>query len=121
MRFRQMSNQRNRNLTCHNAKYVFMPKTIHILFTNKTTSESSEFQGEIHDREWSVLLRFKQYAEELAPVLREGIAVEYNFNLDREKGVSTNSTLPSEVQSRAFLHSMRPFVLQEEETYFLTI
>lgn len=83
---------------------------------------TEEWHGEIPDEEWSILLAFLAESERLTgtKMLREGFKVNVTFVMDRTS-FRVTSTLPPRDDLDAFLHRMRPFVLQKERLFYNTI
>ncbi len=60
----------------------------------------------------------KRFGLEMSGMMREKAPYRYQFSWDREAGASHSTTLPSDDTIAAFLHRMRPFLLENEETFF---
>ncbi len=97
-----------------------MPHPFRLTVTNERTGESSVVTGKIPDPDWELLLAFLAEAEHLrrTRLIAQGTSVKYEFSWDREKGQQHKATLPPEDDVSAFLHRLRPFVL-ERERFFL--
>src|SRR2546427_7540176 len=96
-----------------------MPQPFRITIKNERTGESSVIAGEIPDNDWGVLLSFLEDAEQLRRTgfVTHGANVRYEFSWHHEKGQEHKATMPDEDSVSAFLHRMRPFVLQRERSF----
>jgi hypothetical protein len=77
--------------------------------------------GEISDEDWRLLTQFRDFAEELrsAEWVRQGLDSRYSIATEPGRGlVATVPKQPSDTALRELLHLLRPFVLQNEATYF---
>ena len=100
-----------------------MPHSFRLTIKNERTGQSSVVAGEIPDVDWNLLLDFLNEVGHLrrTRLVAEGAKVNYEFSWDREKGQQHKATLPPENDVSAFLHRLRPFVLQRERYFLLKI
>lgn len=100
-----------------------MPQRFHVHFTDPSTAQKVEVVGEFSDAEWEILLRFAEYAEQLGQtrMVQEGSNVRCSIRLEAKKGINSSVIVPPENDIAAFLHRMRPFVLQDEPTSFFRV
>jgi hypothetical protein len=96
-----------------------MAKHFHVATSSKS-GDAGEFEGDIPDEEWARLVRFAQCADRLAStgMVRDGCHVSVTLNADIREGIKVEGAAPLDDDLAAFLHRMRPFVLQDEATYF---
>lgn len=76
--------------------------------------------GELTDDEYELLLDFTQYAAELyrTPYLHNGNTASFTATGDNQNNLSFETKLPEWDEVSVFLHKIRPFILQNERTYF---
>jgi len=100
-----------------------MPQPFDIQFTDPSTGNVIQVKGEITDGDWEKLLRFKEYAEQLLELraIKDGMQVKCNFKTDAKGGIDTTCEFPPDDDIAAFLHRMRPFILQKEPTSFFKV
>jgi len=98
-----------------------MPKKFSLQI--KSDGGNSEVSGEFTDEESERLGLFVQYAEEVSKtrLVQIGEWGEGNFRYDEGVGFSCTATLPDWDDVKAFLHTARPLLLQNEDTYFYKI
>lgn len=97
-----------------------MSKPFKVTFHVRESGEEVTVASEFEDSEWELLIRFTEYAEQLA-ALNIDLSVNYTIRWDKDQGLSYQCKLPPESAIAAFLHRMRPFVLQNEDTSFYRI
>lgn len=95
-----------------------MARTVN-LSIRVNTNDAQILAVEIDDDDWDVLVRFTENFERLAAT-RMGRAahVSIEFTFDVRTGVSWTGTLPPEDEIAAFLHRLRPFLLNDEASNF---
>jgi len=95
-----------------------VPKSFTITITSRT-GEKASCAGEFPDDEWKRLDRFLEYADELSAtgMVRNKRTISYSMKWHHEQGESHEATLPPPDELSAFLHRMRPFVLDNEPTH----
>lgn len=94
-----------------------MTKKMLLKFRPRGSQGEIELPCSIAQDEWHLLMRFLECANKLAS-LRLDIAVHYSVKWNRNTGLGYETRMPAEADLLAFLHAMRPFVLQKEDTYF---
>lgn len=93
-------------------------------FNLKLTDEASEIEkklsGEIIEDDWQVLLKFADYFEDLLETkfIKDGMKSSCVINFGESTTLEDDSNLPDDDTIAAFLHKIRPLVLQNEPTYF---
>jgi hypothetical protein len=82
-----------------------------------------EFSGTIEDSEWELLNLFTQYAEELftSNWAKNGFPASMNIHWEQGSNAQVDTQLPLWDDVEVFLHRLRPFILQNEETNFYRI
>lgn len=100
-----------------------MPKTVKFSFTSKKTGESGSAEATFSDADWDRLLEFVAEAERLfaTQAIRNGFSVNNNVRWDRDSGLTTTVRLPADDDVAAVLHRLRPFILEQERSNFLSI
>lgn len=96
-----------------------MPQPFNITVQNQRTGAKATIAGEFPDAEWTILTQFLSYSMELGAtgIIRERRTISYTFNWNRDEGSSHEASLPTDDQISAFLHRLRPFVLENEPTF----
>lgn len=76
--------------------------------------------GEFTDEEYELLLDFEKYAAELyqTPYLHKGNFARFTMTGDNQNNLAFKVELPDWNEVSVFLHKIRPFILQNERTYF---
>ncbi len=100
-----------------------MPQEFRIRITNLRTDEAGECSGVIPDEEWRVLQLFAECANDLreTAAVRKGCRSRYTVEFDQKAGFRVSGeTLEPDVL-RALLWFLRPFILKDEDTYFLRV
>jgi hypothetical protein len=78
-----------------------------------------ETRGEFTDQEWSLLQRFADCADELRRThMAQGSRTGFEMKVSPDEETSWKSDLPPDDDISAFMHRLRPFVLEGEETHF---
>ena len=98
-----------------------MPLPFKIHLVNNRTGAEDIVDGAFTDDEWNLLSRFVEYAGELedAVILKRNPA--WSFGLQYKDGKLTVDTLPPKSEIRELAHVLRPFILEEEPTFFYKI
>ncbi|MFV2073635.1 MAG: hypothetical protein ACC742_13395 [Thermoanaerobaculales bacterium] len=97
-----------------------MPLNTAITIAFGETGHRVSIAGEFSDDEWPVLRDFVSYARELnrCRFVQGKRGSGLNIKWSQGKGVTYNVMLPPEDEFAAFLHRLRPFLLNNEPTYF---
>jgi len=76
--------------------------------------------GELTDEDCELLLDFNKYADELyqTPYLHKGNFGRFTMTGDNQNNLTFKTELPNWDEVSVFLHKLRPFILQNERTYF---
>jgi len=79
--------------------------------------------GQFPDDVWEVFCRFVEYARQLlnTSIVSDSSHVNATLRFRKDEGLTTQVTIPSSDRVCAFLHRMRPFVLQDEPTNFYKV
>lgn len=99
-----------------------MWKQFSVTLSNPRMSSPVVAKGAIPDQEWRRMLAFAQYSRDLrsAALLNRDPPWSYRFAFSEGEGVKApNMPPPIEVRELAML--LRPFILQDETTYFYKI
>jgi hypothetical protein len=93
-----------------------VPQPYSLTIKNNRTGETISLAGEFADADWLYLLDFLGEADRLRKtrMIAQGMEVDYEFSWNHETGQQHKATLPPEDDVAAFLHRLRPFVLQQE-------
>lgn len=96
-----------------------MPQPFNLTIRNNRTGETIALSGAFADADWQFLLQFLAETEYLSRtrMLAEQKDVDYELAWSQEKGQEHKYTLPPEDDVSAFLHRLRPFVLQQERFF----
>ncbi len=96
-----------------------MPKQYSVTLSNPSWPEPVNAKGAIPDDDWQRLRRFAEYANELRGValLNRNPHWSYGFAFNQEEGVKAPE-LPPPIEVRELAMVLRPFILQDEGTYF---
>lgn len=97
-----------------------MHRAVTITLGRPNVDSKRDIKGEFDDEEWSTLLKYVEYADDLSNIelVRKGGPGKLSVNYDQNKGFSFSVDLPPEDHILALLHRLRPFVLTEEPTNF---
>jgi hypothetical protein len=97
-----------------------MPQPFDVKMSHALSSESWHHTGEFSDEEWQRLVRFEQFARELAQTrfYREGMPSSFSFGWNDQGEFHSNSTPPDPDDLSAFLMRIRPFYLEKEGAFF---
>jgi len=86
---------------------------------------STKIETEFSDQEWALLEGFAAVFDELSasPGTRAVASFGFPIEWDRETGWAPvdTSTFPSTTELAAFLHLLRPIILNDERTYFMKV
>jgi hypothetical protein len=95
-------------------------QTFNVTLISPRTGKPEQLSGSIPDDEWNLLTRFLAYSYRLAECRMAESQAQLKFGVKAEIGQPTTFevVLPPEDDIAAFLHRMRPFVLEKEATYF---
>jgi hypothetical protein len=82
-----------------------------------------EFCGTIEDSDWETLEQFTYYAEDLLKSnwSKNGFPATLNIHWEKESSTQVITHLPLWDDVEVFLHRLRPFILQNEQTNFYRI
>jgi hypothetical protein len=99
-----------------------MPRMLRFRVTNSETREAIEFDAEFDDAEWALLRRFQEYAADLndCEQVKAGLMNNYTIEFGTPDGMTVTS-LPRRAVVAELVLYLRPFVLQNEDTYFTKI
>jgi hypothetical protein len=99
------------------------PDHVATLRIRRQTGETIEAQGTFPEKEWRILARFTEYADQLRQNLlgRQGAAVSFTVRGETGSGLEYEVALPTDDELGAFLHRLRPFVLPKERTAFSSV
>jgi hypothetical protein len=101
-----------------------VPTPFRVLLTKQTDGSEEVCSGEIADEDWSLFATFRDYARDLesAEWVRAGLNAGYKLTFDAtgQKAVEAHDR-PSDGAVRELLHLLRPFVLQNEPTWYPTV
>ena len=94
-----------------------------IIFQSKPDLNNQIIKGKFKEDDWQRLKSFKAYADELAStsIVRNQMGSSLNVKYDHKKGMSISTKIPTGDELASFLHRLRPFILDREETYFFKI
>ena len=98
-----------------------MTKRVRLRFVEGQTGHATEAHAEIADHDWDLFQRYVKYVDEdlnHTAMVREKLAYKIQGKWTKGEGLSVTREVPSIDSIKAFLHPLRPFVLQGEETYF---
>ena len=97
-----------------------MPKTVQFSHTSGGGTPERTIVAEFEEAEWSLLLSFRQYSRELADteLMKVGGPGQFKVSYKQGEGISFSVTLPPNDRVLAFIHRLRPFILQGEPTHF---
>ena len=97
-----------------------MARTIDIAIIDKKSGTKDNLSISIADDEWSTLLEFKKYIDQLneSDAMKGGLKVNYGFKYKAGESLRLESTQPSDDVVAVLLHRLRPVILQKEKTYF---
>lgn len=97
-----------------------MPHPFHIRVTREVSGEIEEQSGEFSDEEWRRLAEYLENSRRLAACRMAQSQADLNFKIGGARGEPTRieATLPPEDDIAAFLHYLRPFVLQNSTSSF---
>jgi hypothetical protein len=96
-----------------------MPVSIRCLVYNGPDAPIERGTLTLEEAEWGLLQRFAKYENELsrAVFVQAGLPHSTSFSYSQAGGWSPGD-LPDDAQVREFLHLMRPFILESEDTYY---
>jgi len=100
-----------------------MAHPFNLTMSCEQTGDTVNISGEFSDDEWQLLEDFLKYAEELfaCRLLHSQADCSLNIKWDRDSGISVTTRLPPWEDVRAFLHTARPLLLQNEATSFYRV
>lgn len=87
---------------------------------NKSSKEVEEINVQIDDEDWILLQKFKEYANQLldSKIIKQNIHVNIEIKGENEGKIEFLALLPPDDDLAVLFHRMRPFILQNEKTYF---
>jgi hypothetical protein len=93
---------------------------VSVTLKNEASGESEEVSGTLKDDEVQTLEEFVRYAEDLGNTtyMREGPAAALEVRFDKGKEPKVTPTLPGADVADAFVHRLRPFILESEPTSY---
>jgi len=99
-----------------------MPQQFNLSLINDRTGERQSICGEFPDNTWDRFIRFEKLAIRLCQtrLIKDSPELSFAFTAT-SSNVECRTMLPPEDDISAFLHLMRPFVLQNEPTYFFQV
>lgn len=105
------------------ATFQLLARHFNVTFIDKSSRDKVCLKGEFDDAEWSRLLSFAECADELKRLraVQEGLNVKYSIHWNEQTGLHHKCLLPPDDVIAALLHRLRPFVLQDEPTYFFRV
>jgi hypothetical protein len=97
-----------------------VPQPFYVKATNTVTGEVEEQSGTFPDEEWRRLTQFLTNANRLASCRMAESQHQLSWGIAAEKGEPARfrASLPPEDDIAAFLHYLRPFVLEKSPTNF---
>lgn len=100
-----------------------IPHKSAIRLTDKTSGESVEHIAEFTDDEWWQLHEFLSHVADLQSTqfVAKGAGVQMNFNWSQGNAPSWSVQAPPDEEVFAFLHRLRPLILQREPACFLKV
>jgi len=100
-----------------------MPHPFNVTVTPSGSGQPESLKGEFPDEDWSLLEEYLECSWRLAKCRFAQTSSQGKFKLHWKQGepVQHEVTLPPEDDIFAFLHLMRPFVLQRERANFYRI
>jgi len=100
-----------------------MTHEIKLTVNVKDSDEQIEISGTIGDNDWDILEAFVQYAVELisTKLVRNGIFASLQIRWEQGSTMKFGTKLPNWDDVIVFLHKLRPFVLQNEATFFYRV
>jgi hypothetical protein len=86
----------------------------------ESSNGSHEVQISFPDEEWALLQKYSQYVHELrhTNAYREPLNVSTNIRITPEQGLTYDVSMPDWEKVIVILHRLRPFLLENESTYF---
>lgn len=101
-----------------------MSQSVTIRIIRRASGEAVEVTAIVPDEEWSALVRFAEYVDQLrgTRIGREGTQVTFRVKWSADSGLEYHvDNLPDEEDFAAFLHRLRPFVVDSEPTAFVRV
>lgn len=97
-----------------------MAKNTRIKTADEDGSNEEIVELVFEDQDWDTLEDFARYATELETnsLIREGIPSSLNVNWTANEGLKIDAKIPPDEQIDAMLMRLRPFLLENERTYF---
>lgn len=98
-----------------------MDSKFFLTITDKETDETSKIEVTLENDEIELLQKFHQEVEELkqTKIAQSGVFFHsFNFDYQAGNGIETKGELPPAIEIKELLHSLRPFLLKNEPTYF---
>lgn len=99
-----------------------MPVTVGVTAYTGHDQPVAKCDAVFQDLEWELLVRFASFEQELATTtfVQAGMPHNVSFALSAS-GQSRLPELPPDVQISEFLHKMRPFILEQEPTFYMRV
>lgn len=100
-----------------------MPRPFAFTFTRPSSPQPVECSGFFEDEEYRILLKYLECYQRLAEtaVMQGQYQTRFNLKWQKDEGFQDGSVLPPHDAYLAFLYSLRPFLLNDEETYFYKV
>lgn len=80
--------------------------------------EAEKLHVEIEDQDWHTLVGYLEDFDQLAATRMGNCQIKIKFTFDARTGFSWSGEIPPEDDVAAFLHRLRPFVLNDERSNF---
>lgn len=100
-----------------------MPRRFAFTFTRSSSPKPVECSGFFEDEEYRILLKYLECYQRLADtaVMQGQHAARFSLKWRNGEGLQDESVLPPHDAYLAFLYGLRPFLLNDEETYFYKV
>jgi len=98
-----------------------MTHKVGIRLSNTGSEDIAEQVVEFTENEWLQLQAYLREAKELQATrfVQQSSGVNLNFKWDKDVGITWSVVMPPVDEVLAFMHRMRPLILQQEHTCFL--
>lgn len=100
-----------------------MPYEYDLTLTINDTGETVSQKGSFEADDWNTLNEYLEYADDLLKTkfVQDGMPAALNIKWNQDSGMVVSTKLPNWDEVSAFLHKLRPFILEKESTYFYKI
>ncbi len=88
---------------------------------NNKTKEKSKLTGEISDKNYNRVSKFKIYSEDLEKTKFIHSKINFQISIGKTSKTPFSREIPSDEVIADFLIKIRPFILKNEATYFYSI